>query len=157
MRYKWIFILVFCYTTGKCQDSKWLNLRNEDLRATESNEVYQQFKEELTIPELEYYLHHDPLPHMRAYAFLALLSKRVDNLEELLNQYLDDTAVVSISQEQSPIPAYRMIDLMLYSMDTANYPVVQHTYEEYAKQVLPYQIDIQVDIDIDSSDLQEEW
>ena len=94
---------------------------------------------------------------MRAYAFLALLSKRVDNLEELLNQYLDDTAVVSISQEQSPIPAYRMIDLMLYSMDTANYPVVQHTYEEYAKQVLPYQIDIQVDIDIDSSDLQEEW
>ena len=157
MRYKWIFILVFCYTTGKCQDSKWLNLRNEDLRATESNEVYQQFKKELTIPELKYYLHHDPLPHMRTYAFLALLERRVPDLEKLLNQHLTDTAIVYVSLLQSPFMAHRMIDLMLYSMDTANYPVVQHTYEEYAKQVLPYQIDIQVDIDIDSSDLQEEW
>ena len=119
--------------------------------------VYQQFKKELSNEALEHYLHNDPLSHMRAYAFFALLDRRVDNLEELMRQHLTDTEVVSLSSFESPIPAYRMNDLMLYSMDTANYPVVQSTYQEYAKQVLPYQVNIQVDIEVDSTDLVEKW
>ncbi len=119
--------------------------------------VYQQFKKELSNEALEYYLHNDPLSHMRAYAFFALLDRRVDNLEELMRRHLDDTEVVLFTVTGTSLSGGRMNDLMLYSMDTANYPVVQCTYQEYAKQVLPYQVTLQVDIEVDSSDLVEEW
>ena len=153
---KYLFILLISGSLLPLQENLISALRDDTFWPDRDNKYYQRFKEETTVQELKIFMK-DSSYHLRAYAFAALLERKIPGLEQILSEHLTDTVYIPTIIMGDMIIYQRLIDVMFSNMQEANYLLTERAYHEYQKLIPPATKppEIEVDIEISEEDLWE--